>query len=88
MADLGAVEPEGSGAVDLESPDISVIGETRVDTGAAREGHAGSIEGALRDRVTGSESEFDPVALGGGQAVRAEGEAWSNLDGVNGHVSS
>lgn len=51
MADLGAVQPDGIGAVDLESPDVSVVGESRVDTHAAGERHAGSVEGALCDRV-------------------------------------
>jgi hypothetical protein len=72
MANLGAVEPDGAGAVDLESPDVSIVGESGVDTGAAGKGHAGSVEGALCDRVARSESELNPFALSGGQAVGGE----------------
>ncbi len=83
MTGRGAVQPERVGAVDLDAPDLTVLGETRVDTGGAADGHTGVGEGTLGDRVTLAEGELDPVAHGGGDGVWGEGQARANGDVVH-----
>lgn len=83
VATGGAVQPQRIGAVDLDAPDLSVVGEARVDGRTVLHGHAGRGEGTLGDRVALSEGELDPVPDGGLDSVRGEGQARTDLDVVD-----
>lgn len=80
VARHGAVQPEGSGVIDLEAPDISTTGETGIDTGARGQRNTGGIERGLCDRVSGSKGELDPIALGSNHGVGSEAQSRADLD--------
>lgn len=77
------VQPQRGGAVDLDAPDVAVVGEARVDARAAVDGLARRRKTALRDRVALAERELDPVALRRRHRVRGECEARADLDAVH-----